>query len=83
MTDNKQMIAEARHWLETHPNTHSARKLDVKRLAAALEAAEAKLDAVKKWRHDWLEPPRSESYPHTPRHFVRRLDDVLTREEPL
>lgn len=38
MTDHARLIDEARAWLATHPNTHSARKTDVKRLASALEA---------------------------------------------
>ncbi|MBS0231767.1 MAG: hypothetical protein JSS52_11500 [Proteobacteria bacterium] len=39
MTDDiKKLIEEARNWLASHPNTHSARRTDVRRLAGALEA---------------------------------------------
>lgn len=38
MTDNaRKAIAEARTWLDEHPNHHSARRKDVKALIKALE----------------------------------------------
>lgn len=46
-------------------------------LAGRLDAAEKKLADVAKWRHDWLAPPKSESYPHNPSVHIRRLDDIL------
>lgn len=47
MTDDiKKLIEEARNWLASHPNTHSARRTDVRCLADALEAAEATIARI-------------------------------------
>jgi hypothetical protein len=53
----------------------------LKSLTRQRDDARKKLDAVAKWRHDWLAPPKSDTYPHEPSVHIRRLDDILNTKD--
>lgn len=46
---------------------------------AEIERLRAVIAETAKWRHDWFEPPESETYPHKTRLHVRKLDAILDK----